>query len=85
MKTAGFETSLLVQWLRFHASNAGAEGSIPGQRTKIPHYVRHSQKKECWLNSLKENEAILCIKSRSEARLLELWSKVRSGSSRKLQ
>ena len=34
---------------------------------------------------VKENEAILCIKSRSEARLLELWSKVRSGSSRKLQ
>ena len=49
MKSAGFETSLLAQWLRFHASNAGAEGSIPGQGTKIPHYVWHSQKKSAGL------------------------------------
>ena len=35
--------------LRFHASNAGAEGSIPGQGTKIPHYVWHSQKKSAGL------------------------------------
>ena len=38
-------TSLVVQWLRFHASNAvGWVGgvllsSIPGQGTKIPHAV----------------------------------------------
>ena len=30
-------TSLAVQWLRVHAHNAGAVGSIPGQGTKIPH------------------------------------------------
>ena len=28
-------TSLVVQWLRLHASNAGDAGSIPGQGTKI--------------------------------------------------
>ena len=33
-------------WLRLHASNAGGVGSIPGQGTKIPHAVWHSQKKK---------------------------------------
>ena len=27
-------TSLVVQWLRLHASSVGAPGSIPGQGTK---------------------------------------------------
>ena len=27
-------TSLVVQWLRLHAPNAGAQGSIPGQGTR---------------------------------------------------
>ena len=31
------ETSLVVQWLRFCASNAGKAGSMPGQGTKVPH------------------------------------------------
>ncbi|TEA38501.1 hypothetical protein DBR06_SOUSAS110406, partial [Sousa chinensis] len=26
--------SLIVQWLRLHAPNAGGPGSIPGQRTR---------------------------------------------------
>ena len=29
-----FGISLVVQWLRFHASNAGGTGSIPGLETK---------------------------------------------------
>ena len=37
-------TSLVVQWLRLRASNSGSMGSIPGQGTKIPHAVWHSQK-----------------------------------------
>ena len=37
-------TSLAVQGLRLHASNAGGTGSIPGQGTKIPHAKQHSQK-----------------------------------------
>ena len=32
LKTEG--TSLVGQWLRLHASNAGVLGSIPGQETK---------------------------------------------------
>ena len=28
--------TLVVQWLRLHAPNAGDPGSIPGQGTKIP-------------------------------------------------
>ena len=27
-------TSLVVQWVRFHAPNAGGPGSIPGQGTR---------------------------------------------------
>ena len=30
-------TSLLVQWLRLHALNAGGTGSVSGRGTKIPH------------------------------------------------
>ena len=37
-------TSLVVQWLRLHASNARSTGSIPGQGTKIPHATRCGQK-----------------------------------------
>ena len=37
-------TSLAVQWLRLHASNAGGTGSIPGQGTKIPHAAWQGQR-----------------------------------------
>ena len=39
-------TSLAVQWLRLHASNAGGMSSIPGQGTKIPHAEGHGHKKK---------------------------------------
>ena len=39
-------TSLAVQWLRLHASNAGGTGLIPGWGTKIPHAAGCSQKKK---------------------------------------
>ena len=39
-------TSLSVQYLRHHASTAGAADSIPGWGTKIPHTVQHSLKKK---------------------------------------
>ena len=32
-----FHISLVVQWLRLYASNAGGWDSIPGQVAKIPH------------------------------------------------
>ena len=42
-------TSLVVQWLRLHAPNAGDMGLIPGQGTKIPQAPKkktHTQKNE---------------------------------------
>ena len=39
-------TSLVVQWLRLCASNAGGVGSIPGLGTKIPHAVQWEQEKQ---------------------------------------
>ena len=39
-------TSLVVQWLRLHASSAGGVGSIPVWETKIPHATWHGQKKK---------------------------------------
>ena len=35
-------TSLVIQWLRLHASTARGTGVIPGQGTKIPHAMLHS-------------------------------------------
>ena len=37
---------LAVQWLRLLGSNAGGSSSFPGQGTKIPYGVLHSQKKK---------------------------------------
>ena len=37
-------TSLAVQWLGLHASNAGCTGSIPGRGPKIPHAMWYGQK-----------------------------------------
>ena len=34
---SSYRTSPVVQWLRLHASTAGAMSSIPRWRTKIPH------------------------------------------------
>ena len=39
-------TSLVVQWLRLHASTAGGMASNPGQRTRKPYAVQCSQKKK---------------------------------------
>ena len=36
-KSLAIGTSLMVQWLRLQAANAGGMGLIPGQGTKIPH------------------------------------------------
>ena len=36
-------SSLVAQWSGLHASTAGGTGSIPGQGTKTPQAVQHSQ------------------------------------------
>ena len=38
-------TSLQVQWLSLHASNAGDMGSIPGWEAKIPHAAKIKKKR----------------------------------------
>jgi len=38
-------TSLVVQWIRLWASTTEGMGSIPGQRTKIPHATQPKKKK----------------------------------------
>ena len=39
-------TSLVVQWLRLRASNAGDKGSVLGLETKIPHAAWRGQKRK---------------------------------------
>ena len=60
------ETSLVVQWLRLHASNVGGVGSTSGQRTKIPHaWIKKKKKKsnmQSYLKNLKSSEIILDLK-----------------------
>ena len=48
-----YRTSLAVQWLRFHASNAGGMGSIPDLGIKIPHAMWPSKKKKKGMNELR--------------------------------
>ena len=57
------QKSLVVQWVRLHASNAAGAGLIPGQGTKIPYALSQKKKKKasCILgvNSLTEERKIL--------------------------
>ena len=53
-KKKKFETSLVVQLLRLCPSNAGGVGSIPGQRTEIPHAAWHSQKGKITMRIIKK-------------------------------
>ena len=46
-KNSTHGTSLVVQWLRLHVSNAGDVGSILGQGTRIPH-LAWCAKKKAW-------------------------------------
>ena len=47
--------SLMVQWLRLHASSAGDMSSMPGWGTKIPHATWPGQKKKILLMNNMEN------------------------------
>ena len=46
--------SLAVQWLGLRAFTAEGLGSIPGQGTKIPHTMWHSQKKRVYKWSIEK-------------------------------
>ena len=43
-ETHGGGTSLVVQWVRLHASSTGGVGSIPGRGIKIRQALWHGQK-----------------------------------------
>ena len=45
-------TSLVVQWLRLHAPNAGGPGSIPGWGTNIPYTTTKPARRNCWARAL---------------------------------
>ena len=71
------ETSLVIQWLRLCASNQGGTGLIPGQGTKIPCVMWHSQK----IKEFKTTVGIIHIAITTKKILLhkdkvwEVWSK----------
>ena len=44
IKNGKCRTSLVVQWLRLHASNVGGVGGFPVWGTKIPHALQHDPK-----------------------------------------
>ena len=74
-------TSLVVQWLRLRASNAGGAGSIPGQGTKI--LPAKKQKKKAWIsmNTLEMNEKMKSLSEEIESiknqmEILELKSTI---------
>ena len=59
--------SLAVEWLRLSTFTVKGPGSSPGQETKIPQSVQHSQKKK----KKKERDTIRKIK-----RQLTEWEKI---------
>ena len=68
-KESSLVTSLVVQWLRFPAPNAGGMGSIHGRGTKIPHSARSGQKKK---KKVKEKKEKLKEKKRMQPNSNEL-------------
>ena len=50
LKLYYLETSLVVQWLRFHASIAGGLGTIPGQGTRY-HMLQQQQQQQPHVHS----------------------------------
>ena len=57
-------TSLVVQWLRLHASNAGGVGLIPGWGTKIWHAVWQNQNKKFKISEIYERGCLFFLLSR---------------------
>ena len=51
-------TSLVVRWLSLHTSNAEGADLVPGQGTKFPHAMQHSQK----VKNFKNEKRSTCLK-----------------------
>ena len=63
------ETSLVVQWLRLHASKAGDVGSIAGRGNEIPHAMRWDKKKN--VRSVLDTGIIPCPQTTSQENFLK--------------
>ena len=59
----------MVQWLRL-LSSAGGVGSIPGRRTKVPHAVGCSQKKNFFFNVKKKNDIFSLVQPKMGQKIL---------------
>jgi len=81
-------TSLVVQWLRLHASNAGDAGSIPGQGTKILYAVQLKIKVVCFFffkkASFREKDTPALQNSKASP-FLAFWEKERQNTQFLLQ
>ena len=60
-KKKGPGTSLVVQWLKLSASNAGDASSNPGRGTKIPHAVWLGQKKRKKAHVLTQHSVLALV------------------------
>ena len=61
-------TSLVVQWIRLHTSNAGDMGWIPSWGTKIQHIVRSGPKNK-YTNKIVYSQALLQKQKRKKRQL----------------
>jgi len=59
-------TSLVVHWLRLHASIARSTGSIPGWGAQIPHTAQHSQYKFSKQNRTQPSECSSPLNKRAQ-------------------
>ena len=82
-KTHNFRTSLMVQWLRYHAPNVGGPGLIPGQGTgspmpqvKIPHAVMKIRVPTCCNFSRPEHWSVQPFPSPGESSQPRDWTQV---------
>ena len=71
-KKKGPGTSLVVQWLRLRASNAGNASSNPSPGTKIPHAVWLSQKKRKKAHMFTQH-TVLALVSRTRTKAACVW------------
>ena len=73
---SGLQTSLMVQWLRLHAPNAGGIGLIPGQGTKTPHAIWSGKSKKKKKKKPTRLVSHVCVPYHGEDTSLPLFSEM---------
>ena len=73
MKKGKIRSSLVVQWLKLHAPDAGGPGSIPGQgsrshllQLKIPHLATKIED-PCTATKTQHSQINICLKRKGRA------------------